>query len=68
VRNVLTHRTAPGRTIFVSIGSDTDLPPRWKIDNISLDENTAASRRTHASRMLGALLSAGADFVASHIG
>lgn len=67
VRNVLTHRTAPGRTIFVSIGSDEDLPPRWKINNIVLDENTAASRRTHASRMLGALLSAGADFVERHI-
>lgn len=67
VRNVLTHRTAPGRTIFVSIGSDEDLPPRWKINNIVLDESTAASRRTHASRMLGTLLNAAADFIESHV-
>lgn len=67
VRNVLTHRTAPGRTIFVSIGSDEDLPPRWKINNIVLDEKTAPSRRAHASRMLGTLMSAADDFVERHM-
>lgn len=63
VRNVLTHRTAPGRTIFVSIGSDDDLPPLWKINNIPLDSATAAIRRTHAARMLSRLLEAAALFV-----
>src|SRR5262249_27910880 len=36
VRNILTHRTAPGRRIFVGIGSDNELPARWKINNIAL--------------------------------
>jgi len=63
VRNVLTHRTAPGRTIFVSIGSDDDLPPLWKINNIPLDAATAATRKGHAARMLSRLLDATALFV-----
>jgi hypothetical protein len=63
VRNVLTHRTAPGRTIFVNIGSDDDLPPLWKINNIPLDCETAAIRRAHVGRLLSALLEAAAAFV-----
>ena len=63
VRNVLTHRTAPGRTIFVSIGSDDDLPPLWKINNIPLDGLTASTRRAQAARMLSRLLEATALFV-----
>jgi hypothetical protein len=62
VRNVLNHRTAPGRTIFVSIGSDEDLPPRWKINDIPLDGQMAANRRAHHARLLGMLLDAAAAF------
>jgi hypothetical protein len=67
VRNVLTHRTAPGRTIFVSIDSDEDLPPRWKINDIALDQQTATTRRAHAARMLTGLLEAATVFAETHI-
>lgn len=63
IRNVLTHRTAPGRRIFVSIESDEVLPARWKINDIPLDRNTAATRRAHAARLLGVVLEAAATFV-----
>ena len=67
VRNILNHRTAPGRTIFVSVGSDEDLPPRWKINNISLDGQMAGNRRAHHARLMGTLLGAAAVFAETHI-
>jgi hypothetical protein len=67
VRNVLTHRTAPGRTIFVSVESDEPLLARWKINDIALGAQTAFLRRGHAARMLGALLSAATVFIESRI-
>ena len=67
VRNILTHRTAPGRTIFVSIESDEDLLARWKINDIPLGPQTASSRRGHAARMLSALLDAAVVFTESRI-
>lgn len=67
VRNILTHRTAPGRTIFVSVESDEDLLARWKINDIPLGRETASVRRGHAARMLSALLNAAAVFTETRI-
>jgi hypothetical protein len=67
VRNILTHRTAPGRTIFVSVESDEDLLARWKINDIALGRETTSVRRGHAARMLSALLNAAAVFTESRI-
>jgi hypothetical protein len=67
VRNILTHRTAPGRRIYVGIGSEDDLPPRWKINNISLDGQTAAARRVEVARLLSVLLEAASVFVETRI-
>ncbi len=67
IRNILTHRTAPGRTIFVSIDTDQALAPRWKINNIPLDDTTAATRRGYAARLLSTLLDASASFAESRI-
>jgi hypothetical protein len=67
VRNILTHRTAPGRRIFVSIESDEDLSPEWKINNIVLDGATTAARRAHTARILGVLLDAAAKFAQARI-
>jgi hypothetical protein len=67
IRNVLTHRTAPGRTIFVGVGSDEPMAPRWKLNNISLDGSTVQARRAHTSRLLTAVLAAGAAFVDAHV-
>jgi len=65
IRNILTHRTAPGRTIFVNVGSDENLLARWKIYDIPLGAQTAPLRRGHAARLLSALLNASAVFTES---
>jgi hypothetical protein len=52
VRNILTHRAAPGRTFFVGIGGDDALPDEWKIKNIPLDGKLAPMRRSELSRLL----------------
>jgi hypothetical protein len=67
IRNILTHRTAPGRTIFVSIESDEDLLARWKINDIELGTQTAPIRRSHTARMLGSLLDAAALFTEARL-
>jgi hypothetical protein len=56
VRNILTHRAAPGRTFFVCIGDDDAIPDQWKIKSIPLDEKMASSRRIELSRLLSILL------------
>jgi hypothetical protein len=56
VRNILTHRAAPGRTFFVGIGDDGDIPDQWKIKSIPLDRKMAPMRRSELSRLLGMLL------------
>jgi hypothetical protein len=67
VRNILTHRTAPGRRLFVGIGSDDELPARWKINNIQLDGQTAGDRRAEVARILATLLEATTVFVEARI-
>lgn len=56
VRNILTHRAAPGRIFFASIGVDDVLPDQWKIKGIPLDAKLAPSRRAELSRLLSTLL------------
>ncbi len=56
VRNILSHRAAPGRTMFVSIGSDVLQSAEWKINNIRLDADMTDIRRNAMSRLLKGLL------------
>jgi hypothetical protein len=56
IRNILTHRAAPGRTFFVGIGGDDELPDQWKIKNIPLDKSMAPKRREELSRLLSVLI------------
>lgn len=52
IRNVLTHRTAPGRKIYVTIGSDFIPPAEWKLANISLDEQMVPSFHNSLDQIL----------------
>jgi hypothetical protein len=67
VRNVLTHRAAPGRTFFVGIGSDDALPDLWKIKSIPLDAKMAPARRTELCRLLKQLLAGADDFTKARL-
>lgn len=65
VRNVLTHRTAPGRTVYVSIGQDDTPPTEWKLNNSPLDESISADGARELSRLITLLVTAAATFVES---
>jgi hypothetical protein len=57
VRNVLTHRTAPGRRIFVSIGQDDAPPVEWKLNDLPLDEALVVNRQAELARLICDILS-----------
>jgi hypothetical protein len=61
-RNILTHRTAPGRTMFVGIPGDQDLPTEWKLNNQPLDKTIATNGRSNVARLLTAIVDICADF------
>lgn len=63
IRNILTHRTAPGRRIYVSFGNDNAPATEWKLNNKPLDESIASKGRQELSRLLTHLLTATATFV-----
>ncbi len=63
IRNVLAHRSAPGRQIYVSVGDSEPLPEEWKLLNISLDEKLTVSRRGELARLLNTILQAAQIFV-----
>jgi hypothetical protein len=65
VRNILTHRAAPGRQFFV--GGDDKLPDQWKIKNISLDAKMAPMRRVERSRLVKDLFQGIDQFAKSHL-
>lgn len=57
VRNILTHRTAPGRRMFVGIADDDAPAVEWKVDNISLDDKLVPRQQAQLASIVG-------DFVA----
>jgi hypothetical protein len=63
IRNVLTHRSAPGRTIFVSFGGSESPVDQWKISNIPLDNTMSGTRRAQATKLITAALNASSEFV-----
>jgi hypothetical protein len=68
IRNVLTHRAAPGRTFFVSIGDPAaaQLPDQWKLKGIPLDDQMALTRRAQLSQQLDQLIDGIRDFTFRH--
>jgi hypothetical protein len=62
-RNVLTHRVAPGRTIYVSFSEDETPTGDWKLLNSPLDERTTKSRRDGVSQLMEMLMNAAQLFV-----
>ena len=66
VRNVLTHRTAPGRILFVGIDETETPADQWKLFNITLDQAAMSTRREQASAILARVLAASERFVFTH--
>ena len=66
-RNILTHRTAPGRKIYLHIGEDESLPTEWKLNNKPLNELIVKSNEDNMKRLLNNLLTAGEAFCKLHL-
>ena len=67
IRNILTHRTAPGRRMYVGIGSDDAPATEWKLNNIPMDATLVPARRAALAGAVGALLTAVEAFVAGKV-
>ncbi|QQR77728.1 MAG: hypothetical protein IPJ67_01090 [Candidatus Moraniibacteriota bacterium] len=66
-RNILIHRTAPGRKIYLHIGEDESLPTEWKLNNKPLNELIVKSNEDSMEMLLNNLLTAGEVFCRSHL-
>jgi hypothetical protein len=55
IRNILAHRSAPGRTLHVAIGDDP-APDQWKLADIVLDNMTTSVRRKKACQVFAAAM------------
>lgn len=64
IRNILAHRTAPGRIIHAST-TGIDSPALWRT-GIPLDTNTTTSRRTWLAAKLTLLITEANAFTQSH--
>jgi hypothetical protein len=65
IRNVLTHRTAPGRRMYVGIGVADAPPTEWKLNDIPMDETLVPVRRAALARLLAQLMDGCATFLRS---
>jgi hypothetical protein len=61
-RAILSHRSAPGRTMFVGIPTADELPTEWKLNKLPLDERIATGGRATVSRILAHLVGTCDDF------
>ena len=65
LRNVLTHRAAPGRRMYVGIGRNDAPPVEWKLDGLPLDAALVPGHQAELARLTADVLSAAATFLAS---
>ena len=56
IRNILAHRSAPGRQIYLQLGNSEPIPEEWKLLNIPLDDKLTAIRRAALAQLLAELL------------
>lgn len=56
IRNVLAHRTAPGRQIYLTVEGSEPMAEEWKLFNIPLDGSLTVRRRAQLARLLMNLL------------
>jgi hypothetical protein len=63
MRNVLTHRAAPGRRVFVGIGSNDAPPVEWKLNDQPLDAELVPSHQGDLARLISDVVSAADAFL-----
>lgn len=65
MRNVLTHRAAPGRRVFVGIGSSDAPPVEWKLNDLPLDSALVPKHQRELAQLIANVLSASNKFLAA---
>jgi hypothetical protein len=65
MRNVLTHRAAPGRRIFVGIGIDDAPPVEWKLNDLPLDSTLVPTHQSELARLITNVITATEVFLKS---
>lgn len=67
MRNVLTHRAAPGRRVYVGIGSDDVPPVEWKLNDLPLDSALVPKHQSDLAQLTTDVLSATNMFLATRV-
>lgn len=65
MRNVLTHRAAPGRRVYVGIGNDDSLPVEWKLNGSPLDGALVPKYQQEMANHITNVISAAEIFINS---
>ena len=63
MRNVLTHRAAPGRRVYVGIGSDDAPPVEWKLNDLPLDAALVPKHQQELAQLISDVISAAETFL-----
>lgn len=67
MRNVLTHRAAPGRRMYVGIGSSDAPPVEWKLNELPLNSELVPKHQRELAHLILSLLKAANTFVAAKV-
>jgi hypothetical protein len=67
MRNVLTHRAAPGRRVYVGIGSNDAPPVEWKLNDLPLDSALVPVHQRELALLLSLVISAARIFLATKV-
>jgi hypothetical protein len=62
IRNVLAHRSAPGRIITPTTEPGSQAPDVWRLRDLAIDESLTVSRRQWLAGTLASLLAAAEQF------
>lgn len=66
-RNILTHRTAPGRLMYVSIGDDDAPPTEWKLDGQPITDDLLMLKKTQLTALFKTAMVELDKFTKAHI-
>lgn len=67
MRNILTHRAAPGRRIYVGIGTDDAPPVEWKLNDLALDSALVPEYQRELAQLISSVLMASNIFLATQV-
>jgi hypothetical protein len=67
MRNVLTHRAAPGRRVYVGIGTDDAPPVEWKLNDLPLNDALVPKHQGELAHLISDVVLAAERFLTTRI-